>query len=229
MSPALAPASIDMLQTVMRPSIESASDGRAAVLDDVADAAAGADAAEDGQDDVLGRAAGGQVAVDGDGQGLGGWLRQGLGGEDVLDLAGADAERQRAEGAVGGGVGVAADDGHAGLREALLRADDVDDALAGRVHRVQGDAELGAVVAQRLDLLAARSGRRSRRSVSWVGTLWSSVAIGELGVADAAAGEAQAVERLRAGDLVDEVEVDEEQVGLARASATPRGRPRPSG
>ena len=46
-SPALAPASIDMLHTVMRPSIDRRADGRAAVLDDRADAAAGADAADD--------------------------------------------------------------------------------------------------------------------------------------------------------------------------------------
>ena len=39
---------------------------------------------------------------------------------------------------------------------------------------------------------------------------------GQLGAADRAPGEAQAVERLRAGDLVDEVEVDVEQVGFAR-------------
>ena len=41
----------------------------------------------------------------------------------------ADAVRERAEGAVRRGVAVAADDGHAGQREALLGADDVDDAL----------------------------------------------------------------------------------------------------
>jgi hypothetical protein len=48
----------------------------------------------------------------------------------VLDLAGADAVRQRAEGAVRGGVAVAADHSHARQRGTLLRADDVDDALA---------------------------------------------------------------------------------------------------
>ena len=42
-------------------------------------------------------------------------LGQGLGGQHVLDLAGADAEGQGAEGPVGRGVAVAADDGHARL------------------------------------------------------------------------------------------------------------------
>ena len=48
----------------------------------------------------------------------------------MLDLGGADAVGQRAEGAVRRGVAVAADDGRARQREALLGADDVDDALA---------------------------------------------------------------------------------------------------
>jgi hypothetical protein len=61
---------------------------------------------------------------------LGLLLDQRLGGEHMLDLRRADAVRQRAEGAVRRGVAVAADDGHAGQREALLGADDVDDALA---------------------------------------------------------------------------------------------------
>ena len=43
-----------MLQTVMRPSIERFADRVAAVLDDVADAAADADLADDREDDVLG-------------------------------------------------------------------------------------------------------------------------------------------------------------------------------
>ena len=58
-----------------------------------------------------------------------GCTRQRLGREDVLDLAGADAERQGAEGAVRGGVRVAADHRHAGLGQPQLRADDVHDAL----------------------------------------------------------------------------------------------------
>ena len=44
-------------------------------------------------------------------------LEQRLGGEDHLHFACPDAERERAERAVGGGVAVAADDGHARLRE----------------------------------------------------------------------------------------------------------------
>ena len=62
-------------------------------------------------------------------------LGQRLGGQDVLDLARPDAEGERTERAVGGGVAVAADDRHARLGPALLGADDVDDALVRVAHR----------------------------------------------------------------------------------------------
>ena len=45
--PARAPPSIDMLQTVMRPSIDSARIASPAIFDDVAGAAGGADLADD--------------------------------------------------------------------------------------------------------------------------------------------------------------------------------------
>ena len=71
-----------------------------------------------------------QVAVDLDTHVLAALGDEALGGEDVLDLAGADAKGERAKGAVGGRVRVAAHHGGAGQGEALLRADDVHDALA---------------------------------------------------------------------------------------------------
>ena len=61
---------------------------------------------------------------------LGRLLDQRLRGQHVLDLRGADAEGQRAEGAVRRGVAVAAHDGHARQGQALLGADHVDDAAA---------------------------------------------------------------------------------------------------
>ena len=48
----------------------------------------------------------------------------------MFDFRRADAEGQRAERAMRRSVAVAADDGGARLGEALLRPDDVDDALA---------------------------------------------------------------------------------------------------
>ena len=67
--------------------------------------------------------------------------REDMGGEHVLDLAGTDAEGQRAEGAVGRGVAVAADDRHPRLGDPELGPDDVHDALVLGAQRVdQGPA-----------------------------------------------------------------------------------------
>ncbi len=210
----MAPHSIDMLQTVIRRLHRELLDGLAAVLDDVALAAAGAGVRDQRQHHVLGGDALGQAAVDRDGHRPRARLGEGLGGEHVLDLGRADAEGDRAERTVGRGVRVAAHDRHARLRQAELRADDVDDALLDVAERVEAYAEVGAVLAQRLDLRAGdRVGDRlvpvDRRDVVVLGRE------GEVGAADRAVGEAQAVEGLRRGHLVEEVEVDEEEVGLS--------------
>ena len=212
--PARAPASIDMLQIVMRPSIDSARMALPAVLEHVALAAAGADLRDDREDDVLRGDAGPERALDVDRHRLERLQRQGLGGEHVLDLARADAERHRAERAVRRGVRVAADDRDAGLRESQLRSDDVHDALLDVAERVQADAELLRVAPEGLDLGAAREVGdrpvdRERRGVVVLGR------DGEVGPAHRASGHPEAVEGLRAGDLVHEVEVDVDEVGRA--------------
>ena len=163
----------------------------------------------------LARDTGRQFAVDVDRHRLERAQRQRLRGEHVLDLRCADAHRERAERAVRGRVAVAAHDRHAGLRQAQLRPDDVHDALLDVAHRVQPDAELLAVAPQRLDL-GARDGVGDRlvdvdrRHVVVLG------GDGQIGPAHRAPGEPQPVERLRAGDLVHEVQIDVDQVGLAR-------------
>ena len=129
-----------------------------------------------GEDDVLGADAGRQRAVDGDAHVLRLLLDQRLGGEHMLDLRGADAVGERAEGAVRRGVAVAADDGHAGQGEALLGADDVDDALALVALVEILDAEIAGVLGQRLDLRWRLSGSSMPCERSVVGTLWSTTA-----------------------------------------------------
>jgi hypothetical protein len=193
-------------------------DGAAPVLDDVPLAAAGADLGDDGEDDVLGAHAGRQFAVHGDRHLLGPVLRQGLGRQDVLDLAGADAEGERPERPVGGGVAVAADDRHARLGQPQLRADDVHDALVAVAHRREADAELGRVLPERLDLRAADRVGDGGQDVEGRDV----VVLGrhrEVGTAHRPARGPEAVERLRARDLVHEVQVDVEQVGLAVGTA----------
>jgi hypothetical protein len=195
-------------------------DGGAGVLDDAAGCAVGADLADDGEDDVLGGDAGGQLAFDGDAEGLGLGLRQGLRGQHVLDFAGADAEGERAECAVGAGVRVAADDGHAGLGDAELGADDVDDALVARVDVVELDAEVGAVLAQRGDLRGGDLVDDVEAAFDGGGDVVVDGGDGAIGAADLAAGEAQAFKGLRRGDLVEQLQVDVEERGLALGSTT---------
>ena len=128
---------------------------------------------------------------------------------------GADAVGERAERAMGRGVAVAADDRRARQGEALLRPDDVDDALP-LIELVEiFDAELARVLGQRLDL---RRGFRIVDAVRAVGGGHVVVDDGQrlLRRADLAARHAQALEGLRAGHLVHEVAVDVEQARAVR-------------
>ena len=133
----------------------------------------------------------------------------------MLHLRRTDAEGDRAERAVRGGVRVAAHDRHAGLGEAQLRADDVHDALLDVAERMQPDAELLGVPAQRLDL-----GARDRVGDGLVEVERRDVVVlggqGQVRTAYGPAGQPEALERLRRGDLVDQVEVDEQEVWLPR-------------
>ena len=187
----------------------SAADRLAGVLEDVARPAADPDPGDEREDDVLRADAGRQAAIDPDLVGLRVALEQRLGGEDHLDLAGPDPERERSERPVGARVRVAADDRHPGLGEPQLRTDDVDDALRRVADAVERDAELGAVRLELVDL----GERPSRRRSAGCGVGRDRVVgrgDGLAGSADADAARAQPRERLRAGHLVDEVEVDRE-------------------
>ena len=104
--------------------------------------------------------------------------------------------RQRAERAVGRGVAVAADDGGAGQREALLGADDVDDALTN-VELVEiFDAEFLGVVGHHAHLLD------TFRIRIWLRTVGGRNVVVDHGQrllrrVDLAAGGTQAFKRLR--------------------------------
>ena len=173
----------------------------------MAGAAGRADLADDGEDDVLRRHARRQRAVDLDPHVLGLGLDQCLRGEHVLDLGRADAVGERAEGAVGRGVAVPADDRRARKCEALLRPDDVHDALPRVELVVIFDAELARVPGQLLDLRAAL---RIGDAAPAVGGLDVVVDNGQrlFRRANLAPREAKAFEGLRARHLVDEMPVD---------------------
>ena len=196
----------------MRPSIDERADRVAGVFQHIAGAAGGADLADDRQDDVLAGDAVGQFAVDHRAHVFGFLLDQRLRRQHVLDFGGADAVRQRAERAMGGGVAVTADDGGAGQRKALLGADHVDDALT-LVELVEiFDAEFLGVVGHHPHLLDALRIGIGLRAVGG-----RDVVIDDgqrlLRRVNLAAGGAQAFERLRRGHLVHQMAVDIEQAG----------------
>ena len=128
----------------------------AAVLDDIACAARDPDLADQREDQVLGRDPCRKSTVDLHRKGARLFLQQALRGEHMPDLGGSDAEGEGAERTVRRGVTVAADDGLPRLRDAELRADDVDDSSAGVLQAQQFDAELCAVPLELPDLLRGR-------------------------------------------------------------------------
>src|SRR6266550_894583 len=189
-----------------------APDGRPAVLDEVTLAGRRAGPADQTKDDVLGRDPERQLTGDVDREVALPLLRKALGGQHDLDLRGADPEREGPEGAVGGRMGVAADDQHAGLGQPELRPDDVDDALAPAADLVEGDPRLPAVLGQDLHLLAGELVGRPHAAPR--GDVVVHGRDGEVRPPDLASGQAQPFEGLGRGDLVNEVEIDEQQVWL---------------
>ena len=133
----------------------------------------------------------------------------------MLDFRGADAVGERAEGAVRRRVAVAADDGGAGQSEALLGADDVDDALA-LVELVEiFDAEVLGVLRHDRDLLG-----RFRIGIGQIAVGGRHVVVDHgqsfIRRVHLAAGRAQALEGLRARHLVHQMAVDIDQAGSVR-------------
>ena len=193
-------------------------DGRAIELIGIADPALGGQGAQDVEDDILGVDAGLERAIDLDAPHLEPAHRQRLGGQHVAHLAGADAEGDGAEGAVGRGMAVTAGHRHARLGQAHLGGDDVHHALLARTRLEQADAIVAAV--------ALDGDHHVLRQAIGVG---AGLVLGRDDVVhsgDRAFGErhaqalvAQVGERLRAGDLMDHVQADEELGLTARQIA----------
>ena len=140
-------------------------------------------------------------------------LREGLRGQHMLHFAGADAESQRAESPVGGGVTIAAHYCHARLREPELGADHMDYALSVVPHRIQSDAELGAVLAQHLHLPAGDLIGYGQVDVGG-GHIVVFGGKRQVGAAHRPASVSQTFKSLRGSHLVDEMQVYVEQVPI---------------
>ena len=127
-------------------------DCRAGELDHVTGAAARADLCAERQNDVLGCNTRHQLPFDSHLEGLCLPLQEALRGQNVLHLARADAKRQCAKRAMGRRMAVATHNRLAGLREAALRSDHVDDAVPAVSERVELDTKLLAVALQLAEL-----------------------------------------------------------------------------
>ena len=134
----------------------------------------------------------------------------------MADFGGADAERQRAECAMGAGVAVPADDGFARLGQAHFRPDDMHDAAPRIAQAEQLDAMFLRVGDQPLHLLfrlrggigqlSIRTGFQRRRAVIERG-------LGQVRAAHGKAALFQHRKGLRAGDFMDQVQIDIQDSG----------------
>ena len=124
----------------------------------------------------------------------------------MFHLAGADAECQRAERAVRGGVGVSADDDHAGQRQPLFWADHVNDALPDVAHVEDLDAGRAAVILERRDL-SGGDGVINRPATVGGGDVVIGHGDGRRSAPHRAPGQSQALERLWRGDFMGKVTV----------------------
>ena len=188
-------------------------DRRAGIFDDMLGGAGGADPGDDRQDHVLCRNTSAEPSVDRDAHGAQRALPQRLGRQHVGHLGRADAEGERADGAMGRGMAVATDDEEAGLAQPLLRPDDVHDALARIVEAEQRHAVRCRVADELLDHEAAL-GIRNPGDVARAGQhIMIRRGKGALRRAQLDAALPQPVEGRRRA-VMDEVAVDVEQ-GLA--------------
>ena len=129
-----------------------APDGGTRKFNGAARATGGTNLTDNGEGDILGSHTLGEVTVHGHPEVLHFALYQAARGKDVLHFRGANAVGQCPHGAVGRGVGIPTDNGHARQCRALLRPHDVDNALA---NIIQGNFRNGvgrAVVVQGLQL-----------------------------------------------------------------------------
>ena len=183
----------------------------AVVLHDVMGRASGGLLGDQPEDHVLRADAHPGTARERDAQRACALLGEGLRGQHVLDLARSDAEGECAERTVRRRVRVAAHDGHARLRDAELGPDHVHDALPAVAEPVVRDAELLDVAGQGVELLPCDlvldGAREFPRGHVVVGRRNRAI-----GPAHAAPCKPQALECLRARNLVDEMQVDIEQV-----------------
>lgn len=133
----------------------------------------------------------------------------------MFDFAGSDPESQCSKRTVRGSMRIAAHDRHARLSQSKFRADYVDDALLGTIKVVKLYAEVFAIASQGFNLLFGNQVNDwkmpvDRRDVMVFGRNR------QIRTADLTAGDSQTFKRLRAGDFVDQMQIDVQHRLLAR-------------
>ena len=135
--------------------------------------------------------------------------REGLGGEDIADLTGTNPKGNGSECTVGGGVGISAGDGHAGMRETLFRTDNMDDALLAGWQIKKGNTEFLTIFSECLQHLCRKTiGKWFNLVLRWNDMIDGGE--GSLRVGDGESKVPQHPKSLGAGDLVYEVHPDKE-------------------
>ena len=168
--------------------------------------------ADQSEDEILRRHTERQLAVERDAHGLGPALDDGLGRQHMGELAGADAEGERAEPAMGAGMAVAADDQAAGQAEAELGTDDMDDALPGLVEVEQLDVAGRCLGPQRRQQLPAgldRAGTPGRRRNRMIGRRKS-----QLGIVDRKVAAFEVDQAAGAAEVMQQMAIDMKQIGI---------------
>ena len=201
-----------MLHRVSRDSSWKGADGGAGELQGVTRSGARPQVSDEVQDEILCRDAAAEPAVDGDPHLAGLSHGDGLGGEHVLDLGGADAEGQRPEAAHRAGVAVAADQGGPGQRNAELRGDHVDDPLARVVEIEEPDPGRSSHSPAACRTYGPAGAKVSSRRPGACGDDVVDGGEGELGIAHPPPGAPEPLEGPERRDLVDHVAVHVEQI-----------------
>ena len=165
--------------------------------------------ADDVQHQIFGKDAGLQRSIHPDAPHLELVHRQALAGQDIAHLAGANAKGNGTKGAVGGSVRITAGHGHARLSQAQLRGHHMHDSLAATAKAIEMDAVLMAVALQGAEHFFGQSiGEGPRLARGWHDVVHRGHRA--FGVADTQPQILQGSKGLRTGDLMDQVQANEQ-------------------
>src|SRR6266566_4479236 len=131
-------------------------------------------------------------------------LRQALRRKHMLNFTGANAERKCAEGSVGAGMTVAADDCHSRLGQSQLRTNDMYDALLSRIDIEKLNPKIQAILPEGIYLFRA-DGISNWQAAIRSGNIMVHCRYGEIRAPHATIGDTKTLKGLRRSYLMDEM------------------------